>query len=136
MHADVRALALVAAVMLVAGCMTSADVITDKPWKLVSIGEAAPVDPEGIVGVDFGTDGRFRLNTGCRSGGGTYHIDANRIRIDAETLQPSPCDAAMVTQDGVLRGVLDSGPRFGLDTGTGQLRLTGEDGMVLLFVTP
>ena len=132
----IRSLALVLVVLLVAACMTSADVITGKPWKLVSIGGAPPVDPAGIVGVSFGADGRFQVNTGCRSGGGTFHVDGNRIVLDSETLQPTPCDEAMAAQDAILLGAVDRRPRFEIDTGTGRLRLTSERGDVLLFDAP
>jgi heat shock protein HslJ len=131
-----RTMALVAAALAVAGCMTSADVITGKPWKLVQVGGAAPVDPDGIVGVSFGTDGRFGVHTGCSSGGGSFHVDGNRIVLDSETLQPSPCDPAMAAQDAILRAVVEGRPRFEIDTGTARLRLTSEAGDVLLFDAP
>lgn len=122
--------------VVLAGCMTTTDVIVDRPWKLDEIGGAPPVDPEGIVGVAFGADGRFRVNTGCRSGGGAYHVEGNRILLDSEILQPSPCDEAMAAQDAILLGVVEGRPRFEIDTRTGRLRLTTEAGEVLLFVSP
>jgi heat shock protein HslJ len=131
-----RLVVLTALAFLAAGCLTTHDVLTDRPWKLDEIGGAAPVDPEGIVGVSFGTDGRFTVNTGCRSGGGTYHLDGNRILLDSEILQPSPCDEAMAAQDAVLLGVVEGRPRFEIDTRTGRLRLTSESGEVLLFTAP
>jgi heat shock protein HslJ len=127
---------LAAVVTLVAACLTTSDVLVDRPWKLVEIGGASPVDPAGIVGVSFGTDGRFRVNTGCRSGGGTYHLDGNRILLDSEILQPIPCDEAMAAQDADVLGVVEGRPTYSIGTGTGRLRLAGEDGSVLLFETP
>jgi heat shock protein HslJ len=132
----IRSLALVAVVLLVAACMSSGDVISGKPWKLAEIGGSAPVDPDGIIGVSFGADGRFQVNTGCRSGGGTFHADGNRIVLDSETLQPNSCDEAMAAQDVILLGAIEGRPRFEIDTGTGRLRLTGERGDVLLFDSP
>ncbi len=136
MKVPLRFLSLVAAVLLVAACMTSADVITDRPWKVVEVAGASPVDLEGIVGVSFGTNGRFQVNTGCQSGGGTYHVDGNRIVLDSEILQPSPCDQAMAAQDAMLLGVVEGRPRFEIDTRTGRLRLTSDSGDVLLFDSP
>ena len=123
-------------VLVVAGCLTTSDVLVDRPWKLDEVAGVPPVDPEGVVGVSFGTDGRFTVNTGCRSGGGTYHFDGNRILLDSEILQPSPCDEAMAAQDAILLGVVEGRPRFEIDTRTGRLRLTSESGEVLLFVAP
>jgi heat shock protein HslJ len=131
-----RIAALGLLVVAAAGCLTTSEVLVDRPWKLVEVAGAAPVDPEGIVGVSFGTDGRFAVDTGCRSGGGTYHLDGNRILLDSEILQPSPCGEAIAAQDAVLLGVVEGRPRFEIDTRTGRLRLTAEEGTVLLFETP
>jgi len=131
---QIAALGLV--LLAVAGCLTTSDVLVDRPWSLVEIAGVPPVDPGGIGSVSFGTDGRFQVNTGCRSGGGTYHLDGNRIILDTEILQPSPCDEAMAAQDKILLGVVDAVPRFEIDTRTGRLRLTGENGMTLLFESP
>jgi heat shock protein HslJ len=131
-----RAVAVGALAVVLAACLTTGDVLVDRPWKLAEIAGVAAVDPDGIVGVGFGTDGRFTVNTGCRSGGGTYHLEGNRILLDSEILQPSPCDEAMAAQDAVLLGVVEGRPRFEIDTRTGRLRLTSESGEVLLFETP
>ena len=133
-----RALAIAGAlVILVLGCGTDGQVpLENRPWTLVGIGGQPPVDPDGIVGVDFGTDGRFQVNTVCRSGGGTYHVDGNRIILDTEILQPSPCDEATAAQDAILLGVVEGRPGFEIDTRTGRLRLTSEAGQVLLFEAP
>lgn len=131
-----RFVVLLALALAAAACLTTSEVLVDRPWKLAEIGGVPPVDPDGIVGVSFGTDGRFTVNTGCRSGGGTYHLDGNRILLDSEILQPSPCDEAMVAQDAILVGVVEGKPRFEIDTRTGRLRLTSEVGEVLLFDSP
>ncbi len=89
-----RGLTRVAAVGLLviaaAGCLTTGEVLVDRPWKLSEVAGRPPVDPDGIVGVSFGTDGRFQVNTGCRSGGGTYHLDGNRIILDTENPAAEP----------------------------------------------
>ncbi len=131
-----RVAALIVVALAAAGCLTTSDVLVGSPWSLVEVAGMPPVDPDGIGSVSFGTDGRFTVNTGCRSGGGTYHLDGNRIILDTEILQPSPCDAAMAAQDAILLGVVEGRPRFEIDTRTGRLRLTGENGTVLLFVAP
>jgi hypothetical protein len=76
------------------------------------------------------------VNTGCHSGGGTYHVDGSRILLDSEILQPSPCDEAMAAQDARLVGAIRDRPGFEIDIRTSRLRLTGEAGEVLLFETP
>ena len=131
-----RLVVLLALAFLMAGCLTTSEVLVDRPWKLVEVVGAPPVDPEGIGGVSFGTDGRFQVNTGCRGGGGTYHLDGNRVILDTEILQPGPCDEAMAAQDAILLGVVEGRPRFEIDTRTGRLRLTSEAGQVLLFDSP
>jgi heat shock protein HslJ len=133
-----RALPIVGALAILGlGCGTDGQVpFPDRPWKLVEITGQPPVDPDGIVGLGFGADGRFGVNTGCNSGGGTCHLDGNRILLDSEILQPSLCDEAMDAQDSILLGVVEGRPRFEIDTRTSRLRLTGEAGEVLLFVTP
>jgi hypothetical protein len=131
-----RAAAITVVALATAGCLTTGEVLVDRPWKLVEVSGAPTVDPDGIVGVSFGTDGRFQVDTGCRSGGGTYHLEGNRILLDTEILQPSPCDEAMTAQDGALRSVIEGRPVWAIDTGTGRLRLTSEAGSVLLFETP
>ena len=131
-----RLVVLLALAFLAAACLTTSEVLVDRPWKLAEVVGAPPVDPEGIVGVSFGTDGRFQVNTGCRSGGGTYHLDGNRIILDTEILQPGPCDEAMAAQAVILLSVVEGRPRFEIDTHTGRLRLTSEAGQVLLFDSP
>lgn len=137
MRATARLAALgVLLVAVAAGCMTTGDVLVDRPWRLVAVDGVPSRDPDGTVGVSFGVDGRFTVDTGCRSGGGTYHLDGNRILLDSETLRSSPCDAAMAAQDEVLVGAVEGRPRFEIDTGSGRLRLTSEAGDVLLFEAP
>jgi heat shock protein HslJ len=123
------------AVML-GGCLTAHDVLTDRPWRLVEVGGAAPIDPAGAVGVSFGTDGRFAISTGCISGGGTYHLDGNRILLDSEQLVPTPCPSALAGQHAAILAVIEGRPTYAIDTGTGRLRLTSEAGEVLLFEAP
>jgi heat shock protein HslJ len=135
-RAAARLAALLLGALVLAGCLTTSEVLVDRGWKLVEIGGVPPVDPDGVVGVAFGTDGRFQVNTGCRSGGGTYHLDGNRILLDSEVLQSSSCDDAMAAQDAILLGVVEGRPRFEIDTRTGRLRLTSESGEILLFEAP
>lgn len=136
MRVAVRLVALGLLTLVAAACLTTTEVLVDRQWKLVEIGGVPAVETDGIAGVTFGTDGRFEVNTGCRSGGGTYHLDGNRILLDSETLQPTPCDAAMAAQDAILVDVVEGRPRFEFDTRTGRLRLTSEAGTTLLFDTP
>jgi heat shock protein HslJ len=132
-----RAIAgLLVVALVVAACLTTRDVLVDRPWKLVEVGGVPPVDPQGTVGVSFGTDGRFTVDTGCSSGGGTFHLDGNRILLDSETLTPVPCPSALADQQAAMLAVIEGRPAYAIDTGTGRLRLTSEAGQVLLFEAP
>ena len=131
-----RLAGLVAGALVMAACMTTGDVLVDRPWKLVEIGGMPPVDPEGMIGFSFGADGRYQVHTGCRSGGGTYHLDGNRILLDSERLEPVTCDDATRAQEAGVADVVEGRPRFEIDSLTGRLRLTGESGAILLFEAP
>ena len=137
MRGLVRAVALGLLVLAVtAGCLTASEVLVDRPWKLVEVAGAPPVDQDGIAGVDFGADGRFRVNTGCTSGGGTFHLDGNRILLDSEELVATPCPSALAAQQAAMLAVIEGEPVYAIDTGTGYLRLTTDAGDVLLFEAP
>ena len=136
MRVAARRAALGLLVLALAGCLTTNEVLVDRPWTLVEIDGVPRVNVDVPAGMGFGTDGRFWINTGCRSGGGSYHPDGNRILLDAEILQPSPCDDAMAAQDAILAGAIEGRPQFDIDTQTGRLRLTTEAGQILLFETP
>jgi heat shock protein HslJ len=123
-------------VLVVAGCLTTSEVLVDRPWKLVEVAGAPPADPDGIAGVGFGADGRFQVNTGCTSGGGTYHLDGNRILLDSEQLVATPCPSALAAQQTAMLSVIEGEPVYAIDTGTGHLRLTTDAGDVLLFEAP
>lgn len=136
MRGPARAAALVVVVLAAAGCLTTSEVLVDRPWKLVEIAGAPPVDPEGVVGVRFGTDGRFTVNTGCNTTGGTYHLDGNQILLDTVQQTLVLCDGDLATQEARVLAVVKNAPAYAIDTGTGRLRLTSDAGQILLFEAP
>ena len=115
------------------GCMTGSDVLVERPWSLVTI---AGQPPAAAGGVTFGTDGRFTVDTGCNSGGGTYHLQGNRISLDSEVLTQVACVGAVGEQERAVLGVIEGTPAYAIDTETGRLRLTGPGDVVLLLEVP
>jgi heat shock protein HslJ len=121
-------LALVAT--LVAGCLTTRDVLVGPTW---SLREAGGSPPAADAGVQFDADGTFAATTGCNSLSGTYHLEGNRILIDSEQMSLSPCDPVTGPQEALVLEVLHAQPTYAIDTGTGHLRLTTDDDDVLVF---
>jgi len=128
-----RALALVVAGFVAIACVTGHDVLVDRQWTLASVAGAPAAAPGSVA---FGADGRFTIDTGCNRGGGTYHLDGNRILLDSETLTEMACDGAVGEQERIVLGVVEGRPTYAIDTGTGRLRLTGPGEVVLLFDAP
>ena len=133
--AQIAALGLLV-LAVAAGCLTTSEVLVDRPWKLVEVSGAPPVDPQGVVGVGFGTDRRFTVNTGCNTTGGTYHLDGNRILLDTVNQTLVLCEGELATQEAAILAVIKNRPAYAIDTGTGRLRLTSDAGRVLLFEAP
>ncbi len=134
MHAALRRLALLAIVTLVAAaCMSSLDVIAEKSWTLASVGGAAPAAPGGVT---FHANGAFELQTGCNAAGGTFEVQGNRLVIGPMQTTLMLCEGLVGAQETAVMGVFTGGLLFAIDTGTGQLRLTGANGTVLLFNAP
>ncbi len=53
-------------------------------WQLVSYGDVinqTPALPDGAPTLQFLTDGKFNVNTGCNGAGGEYREDGNRLQI-------------------------------------------------------
>jgi heat shock protein HslJ len=132
MHLTVcaRLLAFSITVALMAGaCMASQDVITGA-WTLVEINGSSPAAEASL---SLLPDGKFTMRPGCNTGGGIYAIDGNRLDTDEMSLTMMACGDASNVQEQAVVSVLDADPRFGIDTGTGRLRLTAGDGTTLLF---
>ena len=126
----VRLLSLAAAAVLVAACMTSHDVIADKPWALHSIDGKPAAAPAELT---LGTNGQLAATPGCNTTGGPFTIEGNRIMTGLLATTLMLCaDAAVAAQETAFLAVLDADPVFAVDTGTGQLRLTA-GGVTLLF---
>jgi heat shock protein HslJ len=123
----VRTAALVLLLPVVAraasGRMTSPDVNTGA-WTLVGVDRRAPA-AEGALSLL--PDGTFTVRPGCNTGGGSYVIDGNRLVTDGIGLTMMACDEAVMAQEKVFVQVLDSDPRYEVETGTGRLLLTGGD---------
>lgn len=133
MRTAVRALLAAVLITAVAGCMSSADVLAGRHWTLASINGNAPAAPASI---DFAAKGTLTLDTGCNTGSATFTLRGNRLVAKDLALTLLGCpDNAVAAQETTLTGVLGGSPLFAIDTGTGQLRLTGAD-TVLLFDAP
>lgn len=124
---------VVMAALAVAACMTSADVLSDRPWKLAQVGGVAPA-AEG--GLEFDVNGGFQVRTGCNSGGGTYAVKGDHIEFGVAGLTEMACPGGAGEQETAVLAVLASTPRFEIGTGTGVLKLIAPDGAMLQFVTP
>jgi len=125
-----RVAALLATVLLAAGCLTAHDVLVGPTWTLTQVRGASPAAP---ASVSFAGDGTFRLTTGCNDGGGGYHLAGNRIALDSVSLSAHDCPGAIGDEEVAMLAVLEGLPVYAIDTGTGNLRLTGDAGEVLLF---
>lgn len=129
----VAIVALVVVALVVAGCMSSHDVIAGRTWKLVSVGGQPPVADARL---SLGTDGRISVWPGCNKGSGPYAIDGNRLKAGLLVMEQSRCkDERVNAQEAAVLAVVEAGPVFAVDTGTGQLRLSAND-VTLLFDAP
>ena len=124
-----RTLSLVVTVILVAGCVTSHDVIADREWTLASVDGKPPVAPASLL---LKTDGTLLVQAGCNGGGGPYRIEGNRIVTEAVALTAMGCAEPVAAQELAIGVLLEADPVFAVDTGTGQLRLMA-GGVTLLF---
>lgn len=125
-----RGAGLAAALLLGASCMNTGDVVTGRPWALVSI-DGRPAAAEAALAFD--DHGGFTVRPGCDSGGGEYQFEGNRVVTDMVGLTMMLCpDAAAMVQEAAVMGVLEAGPVFAVDSGSGRLRLEA-NGTVLLF---
>jgi heat shock protein HslJ len=128
----VRLLGTIAlAAALVSGCFTTHDILVGPAWSLIEVEGEAPGAPAQVT---FAADGTFDGRTPCSPFSGTYHLESNRILLDSEVLTGAGCagDAAVQEEEAFL-AVLENRPTYAIDTGTGRLRVTGNDRSVLLF---
>jgi heat shock protein HslJ len=129
----VTPLVAAALAVLLAGCMTSADVISDRTWTLDEVNGLPAAGPGTLT---LGADGRLSLEPGCNSGSGTYAIEGNRLLTGPIAVTERLCaDDAVNTQEAIVVQVIDADPTFAVDTRTGQLRLMAGDA-TLLFDAP
>ncbi len=127
------AVALLVATLAVAGCMTSADVISGRTWTLDLVG-GEPAAASGSL--TLGSDGGLAVEAGCNAGSGTYAIEGNQLVTGPIAVTEKLCaDEVVHAQEAVVLAVLDADPTFAVDTRTGQLRLTAGDS-TLLFDAP
>ena len=120
--------ALAAATLAVSGCMASHDVITGA-WTLVEVNGSSPAAEASI---SLLPDGTFTMRPGCNTGGGTYTIDGNRLDVDGMSLTMKACGDGANAQEQDVVTILEADPRFEIETGTGRLRMTAGDA-VLVF---
>ena len=72
------------------------------------------------------------MRPGCNTGGGTYTIDGNRLDVDGMSLTMKACGDGTNAQEQEVVTILEADPRFEIETGTGRLRMTAGDA-VLVF---
>jgi heat shock protein HslJ len=119
--------------VLVLGCGTEGQVpLEGRPWKLLEIGGAAPAAEAGIM---FGTDGRYQVQPGCNSGGGSYTLDGDRISLGETTLTAMGCGEPADGQERAFLAVLGGSPTFQVERQTGRLRIVSES-EALVFEAP
>ena len=124
---------LALAAMLVAGCFTTHDILAGPTWALGQVNGAPPAAAGELV---FSTDGTFRGTIGLCPISGRYHLDGNRIEAELDPQEAISCGGAVDAQVVTLLTILGSGPAYAIDTGTGHLRITADDGQFLLYAAP
>lgn len=110
------------------------------PWvldTLVDADVASSVPDEVDAGVTFGTDGIYRLDTGCNTGGALYTesgtAGGSTITLQAPRLTRKRCDGAAAEVEAAMAAVFDGevaveveGDRLTLTNGTRGLSFTAE----------
>jgi heat shock protein HslJ len=95
-------------------------------WTVVSIvsGDAVSSVPAGAVAtLVIGADGRFALEAGCNSGGGTYTVDGASIRFTDIATTKKACQGAAGDLETAVLGVLRAESlTFAIDASTLSLR--------------
>jgi heat shock protein HslJ len=103
-------------------------------WTVNSIlaGDAVSSIPDGVVAtLVFGEDGRFELQTGCNSGGGTYAVEGARIQFPDIVTTKRGCDGASAQVETAVLAVLQADNlTFAIDAGSLTLQ-AGPQGLVL-----
>jgi heat shock protein HslJ len=125
-----RSGSIVVLALLVAGCLTTRDVLVGRTWVLAQVHGTRPVAEASAA---FAGDGSFIVRTGCNTVGGTYHLDGNRILLDTVHQTLVLCEGEAATQEAGVLAVIKNRPVYAIDTGSGQLRLTSDADQVLLF---
>jgi len=103
-------------------------------WTVNSIlaGDAVSSIPDGVVAsLKFGADGRFELQTGCNSGGGSYAVEGARIQFRDVVTTKRGCDGASGQMEAAVLGVLRAETlTFAIDAGSLTI-MAGAQGLVL-----
>ncbi len=132
-RAGLTVAALGAVALVIGGCISRSDVLSDRAWALVEVHGAPPVADAVLL---LGSDGRLTVQTGCNTAGGTYRLDGDRILLDAVQQTMMLCEGELAAQEAGVLAVVKGSPTYSIDTRTGRLRLTSEAGQVLLFEGP
>jgi len=120
--------------LVAAGCGPDPEVLVAGPWKLTSIGG---LPPAAEAGISFTAEGRFSIQTGCNSGGGTYRLERDTLTFTEFILTKMACEGPIGVQEGAFLNVLQAGPRIrSLDNrgGRGLVLVAGD--ATLAFDTP
>jgi heat shock protein HslJ len=123
---------VIMAAVVVAACGADKGGLTDRSWRLTALNGVA-TDVE--AGINFGADGRFTVQGGCNSGGGSWRLDGSRLTLGSIALTEMACDGSKGVIEDVFVAVLKSAPTIAkLDTRSGDLTLDGS-GAKLDFTT-
>ena len=120
-------------VAIVAGCFTTNDILAGPTW---SLGQVTGAPPAAAGDIAFSTEGTFRGSIGPCPISGRYHLDGNRMEAELDPQEAISCGDAVDAQIVTLVTILGNEPAYAIDTGTGHLRISADDGQFLLYAAP
>lgn len=132
------AIALVATLLVLTACASSATAVLLDAREFVAVGVTdggidRPLAPGTQIRLSF-ENGNVSLNAGCNHIGGAYRVDGGRLIVGDLASTAIGCDPARHAQDEWLSRFLGSGPLVSIDganlvleSGTVRLALVDSD---------